>query len=124
VCSPQETLLHQAFTIEQHLRFFQAAYGVGSLNRSFELLEQLNFSYGAGKSTLLRILARGTPHAGPDSSGSSCTQPGYAAPARSPSRLPHHSIRAGGTSSLHEGHHSVLTHATIDNIPNDTEWPR
>ncbi|MFD9654867.1 ABC transporter ATP-binding protein [Streptomyces mirabilis] len=43
-CCPQETLLHQAFTVEQHLRFFQAAYGIGSLARAWELLEQLNFS--------------------------------------------------------------------------------
>ncbi|MFD9435906.1 ATP-binding cassette domain-containing protein [Streptomyces sp. NPDC060002] len=43
-CCPQETVLHQAFTVEQHLRFFQAAYGISSLTRAFELLEQLRFS--------------------------------------------------------------------------------
>ncbi|MFE7935367.1 ABC transporter ATP-binding protein [Streptomyces sp. NPDC057456] len=42
-CCPQETVLHQAFTVEQHLRFFQAAYGISRLNRAYELLEELNF---------------------------------------------------------------------------------
>jgi ABC-2 type transport system ATP-binding protein len=39
---PQETVLHDAFTVDQHLRFFQIAYGLDSLNRAFELLEILN----------------------------------------------------------------------------------
>jgi|ERR1700676_290145 len=38
---PQETVLHDAFTVEQHLRFFQVAYGLDSLHRAFELLEIL-----------------------------------------------------------------------------------
>ncbi|MER6289411.1 ABC transporter ATP-binding protein [Streptomyces sviceus] len=41
---PQDTVLHQAFSVEQHLRFFQTAYGISSLTRAFELLERLNFS--------------------------------------------------------------------------------
>ncbi|MEU5531714.1 ABC transporter ATP-binding protein [Streptomyces sp. NPDC020362] len=41
---PQDTVLHQAFSVDQHLRFFQAAYGLDNLDRAFELLEQLNFS--------------------------------------------------------------------------------
>ncbi|MBP2055774.1 ABC-type multidrug transport system ATPase subunit [Streptomyces griseochromogenes] len=41
---PQDAVLHQAFSVDQHLRFFQAAYGLGSLDRAFELLEQLHFS--------------------------------------------------------------------------------
>ena len=40
---PQDTVLHQAFSIDQHLRFFQAAYGLDNLDRAFELLEQLRF---------------------------------------------------------------------------------
>ncbi|MCL7427126.1 ABC transporter ATP-binding protein [Streptomyces sp. YS415] len=43
-CCPQETVLHPAFTVEQHLRFFQAAFGLGCLTPAFELLEQLNFT--------------------------------------------------------------------------------
>ncbi|MFD3608279.1 ABC transporter ATP-binding protein [Streptomyces atroolivaceus] len=43
-CCPQESVLHQAFTVEQHLRFFQAAYGISRLTRAYELLEELNFS--------------------------------------------------------------------------------
>ncbi|MFF3335109.1 ABC transporter ATP-binding protein [Streptomyces sp. NPDC002888] len=39
---PQDAVLHGAFSVEQHLRFFQAAYGLDSLDRAFELLEQLN----------------------------------------------------------------------------------
>lgn len=39
---PQDTVLHEAFTVEQHLRFFQAAYGLDGPERAFELLEQLN----------------------------------------------------------------------------------
>jgi ABC-type multidrug transport system ATPase subunit len=38
---PQETVLHDAFTVEQHLCFFQRAYGCDSLHRAFELLELL-----------------------------------------------------------------------------------
>ncbi|MFE3144591.1 ABC transporter ATP-binding protein [Streptomyces scopuliridis] len=41
---PQDTVLHQVFSVDQHLRFFQAAYGLDNLDRAFELLEQLNFS--------------------------------------------------------------------------------
>ncbi|MFE4968665.1 ABC transporter ATP-binding protein [Streptomyces sp. NPDC056660] len=43
-CCPQEVVLHQAFTVNQHLQYFQAAYGISHLTRAFELLEQLNFS--------------------------------------------------------------------------------
>jgi len=38
---PQDAVLHDAFTVEQHLRFFQIAYGVDDLRRAFELLEIL-----------------------------------------------------------------------------------
>ncbi|WP_406182346.1 ABC transporter ATP-binding protein [Streptomyces canus] len=41
---PQETVLHDAFTVEQHLRFFQVAYGLDSLHRAHELLELLHCS--------------------------------------------------------------------------------
>jgi ABC-2 type transport system ATP-binding protein len=41
---PQETVLHDAFTVEQHLRLFQTAYGLDSLHRAFELLEILRCS--------------------------------------------------------------------------------
>ncbi|MFF3350231.1 ABC transporter ATP-binding protein [Streptomyces sp. NPDC002779] len=43
-CCPQEAVLHQAFTVEQHLQFFRAAYGIAHLTRAYELLEELNFS--------------------------------------------------------------------------------
>ena len=41
---PQETVLHDAFTVEQHLRFFQVAYGLDNLDRPFQLLEILRCS--------------------------------------------------------------------------------
>ena len=41
---PQETILHDAFTVEQHLRFFEVAYGLDDLHRAFELLEILGFA--------------------------------------------------------------------------------
>ncbi|MER7183399.1 ABC transporter ATP-binding protein [Streptomyces hyaluromycini] len=41
---PQDPVLHQAFSVDQHLRFFQAAYGLDNLDRAFELLEQLHVS--------------------------------------------------------------------------------
>lgn len=43
-CCPQESVLHQAFTVEQHLQFFQAAYSISHLTRAYELMEELNFS--------------------------------------------------------------------------------
>jgi ABC-type multidrug transport system ATPase subunit len=39
---PQDAVLHGAFTVEQHLQFFQRAYGLDHVDRAFELLEQLN----------------------------------------------------------------------------------
>lgn len=38
---PQDTVLHEAFTVQQHLRFFQVAYGLDSIDRALELLEIL-----------------------------------------------------------------------------------
>ncbi|MDO0910977.1 ABC transporter ATP-binding protein [Streptomyces sp. DT2A-34] len=39
---PQASVLHEAFTLEQHLRFFQSAYGLRSLHRAHEVLEILH----------------------------------------------------------------------------------
>lgn len=41
---PQRTVLHEAFTVDQHLRYFQVAYGLDRLDRALELLEALNFA--------------------------------------------------------------------------------
>ncbi|MFD9333174.1 ABC transporter ATP-binding protein [Streptomyces sp. NPDC060028] len=41
---PQQTVLHEALTVDQHLRYFQVAYGLDSLDRALELLEMLNFA--------------------------------------------------------------------------------
>lgn len=39
---PQDTVLHDAFSVEQHLQFFGVAYGLDNLDRAFELLEILH----------------------------------------------------------------------------------
>ncbi|MGK5548338.1 ABC transporter ATP-binding protein [Streptomyces sp. URMC 127] len=41
---PQETVLNDFLTVEQHLRYFQAAYGLGDLRRAEELVEELHFA--------------------------------------------------------------------------------
>ncbi|ANB04038.1 ABC transporter [Streptomyces ambofaciens] len=55
---PQETVLHQAFTVDQHLRFFRSAYGIGDLSRAYELLEELNF--GSCRHERVETLSGGT----------------------------------------------------------------
>jgi ABC-2 type transport system ATP-binding protein len=55
---PQDTVLHDAFTVEQHLRFFQVAYGIDSLDCAFELLETLRCSQY--RRARLRTLSGGT----------------------------------------------------------------
>lgn len=41
---PQETVLNDALTVGQHLRWFQHAYGLQSASRAEELLEELHFA--------------------------------------------------------------------------------
>ncbi|RCV48041.1 ABC transporter ATP-binding protein [Marinitenerispora sediminis] len=41
---PQQTVLNPAFTVDQHLRFFQVAYDLPDLKRAHALLEVLNFT--------------------------------------------------------------------------------
>jgi ABC-2 type transport system ATP-binding protein len=55
---PQDAVLHSAFSVEQHLRFFQAAYGLDSLERALELLDQLNCMGYRGER--LEVLSGGT----------------------------------------------------------------
>jgi ABC-2 type transport system ATP-binding protein len=55
---PQETVLHEAFTVEQHLQFFQVAYGLADLHRAFELMEILGYAQYRG--ARLRTLSGGT----------------------------------------------------------------
>ncbi|MFJ3213197.1 ABC transporter ATP-binding protein [Streptomyces flaveolus] len=40
---PQDTVLHPALTVREHVRFFQAAYRLDDCERAWELLEQLRF---------------------------------------------------------------------------------
>ncbi|MEU2119557.1 ABC transporter ATP-binding protein [Streptomyces sp. NPDC016459] len=55
---PQDAVLNGAYSVEQHLRFFQEAYGLDSLDRAFELLEQLNCTGCRGER--LEVLSGGT----------------------------------------------------------------
>jgi len=41
---PQQVVLNDAFTVAQHLRFFQVAYGLPDLRYAEELMEMLNFA--------------------------------------------------------------------------------
>ncbi|MET9358232.1 ABC transporter ATP-binding protein [Streptomyces sp. NPDC006617] len=40
---PQNTVLHPALTVREHVRFFQAAYRLDGCQRAWELLEELRF---------------------------------------------------------------------------------
>ena len=55
---PQEPVLNGALTVEQHLRYFAAAYRLESRRRGDELLETLHF--GAYRSTAVEALSGGT----------------------------------------------------------------
>src|SRR6516165_8772438 len=41
---PQTAVLDEALTVDQHVRYFQAAYGIGALARAHELMERLAFA--------------------------------------------------------------------------------
>jgi ABC-2 type transport system ATP-binding protein len=41
---PQTVVLDEALTVDQHVRYFQAAYGIGSPARAGELIERLGFA--------------------------------------------------------------------------------
>ncbi|MFB9904259.1 ABC transporter ATP-binding protein [Allokutzneria oryzae] len=41
---PQQAVLNEAFTVAQHLRYFQVAYGLPDLRYAHELMEILNFT--------------------------------------------------------------------------------
>jgi ABC-2 type transport system ATP-binding protein len=51
---PQTVVLDEALIVDQHVRYFQAAYGIGSLARAHELIERLDFAdcYGQRAGTL------------------------------------------------------------------------
>ena len=41
---PQAVVLDEALTVDQHLRYFQAAYGIASLDRAEELVGRLGYA--------------------------------------------------------------------------------
>jgi ABC-type multidrug transport system ATPase subunit len=46
---PQDVVLNDALTVRQHLKFFQAAFGLADLHRAEELMEELRFAEYAGE---------------------------------------------------------------------------
>ncbi len=55
---PQDCVLNPAYTVGQHLRLFQIAYGLGDLARAGELMDVLNFASYRGD--LIGALSGGT----------------------------------------------------------------
>jgi ABC-2 type transport system ATP-binding protein len=55
---PQRTVLNEALTVDQHLRYFQQAYQLPDLTRAGELIERLNFAQY--RRTRVRSLSGGT----------------------------------------------------------------
>jgi ABC-2 type transport system ATP-binding protein len=55
---PQEIVLNDELTVEQHLRFFQRAYRLPGLLRAHELVERLGFDHHRG--TRAGVLSGGT----------------------------------------------------------------
>lgn len=46
---PQTVVLDDALTVDQHVRYFQAAYGIGSAARAEELIDRLGFAACRGQ---------------------------------------------------------------------------
>lgn len=55
---PQQVILNDALTVEQHLDYFRAAYGISDLSRADELIEQLG--YGRYRHSVAGTLSGGT----------------------------------------------------------------
>jgi ABC-2 type transport system ATP-binding protein len=55
---PQAVVLDEALTVDQHLRYFQVAYGIASLDRAGELIDRLG--YARFRSQPVGILSGGT----------------------------------------------------------------
>jgi len=55
---PQEVILNPALTVDQHLDYFRAAYGITDLRRANELVERLSFT--RYRSALVSTLSGGT----------------------------------------------------------------
>jgi ABC-2 type transport system ATP-binding protein len=55
---PQAVVLDEALTVDQHVRYFQAAYGIGAAGRAGELIERLGFAGCCGQRA--GILSGGT----------------------------------------------------------------
>lgn len=46
---PQTVVLDDALTVDQHMRYFQAAYGIGSAARAEELIDRLGYAARRGQ---------------------------------------------------------------------------
>jgi ABC-2 type transport system ATP-binding protein len=55
---PQQVILHDGLTVNQHLDYFRAAYGLRDLRRADELIEQLGYS--TYRTSVVKTLSGGT----------------------------------------------------------------
>ncbi len=55
---PQQVILHESLTVNQHLDYFRAAYGIDDLGFAEELIERLGYS--AYRTSVVRTLSGGT----------------------------------------------------------------
>ena len=55
---PQQVILHDGLTVNQHLDYFRAAYGLSHLRRANELIEQLG--YATYRNSVVGTLSGGT----------------------------------------------------------------
>jgi ABC-type multidrug transport system ATPase subunit len=55
---PQQVVLNESLTVNQHLDYFRAAYGLSTLGRAEELLERLG--YATYRTAVVRTLSGGT----------------------------------------------------------------
>src|SRR3989440_12408284 len=47
---PQTVVLDEALTVDQNVRYFQAAYGIGRTDRAEEVIERVRYAGGRGQS--------------------------------------------------------------------------
>ena len=55
---PQAAVLDEALTVDQNVRYFQAAYGIGGTGRAGELIERLGYAGCGSAEDLLKISTR------------------------------------------------------------------
>jgi len=99
---PQTVVLDEALTVDQNVRYFQAAYGIGGTGRAGELIERLGYAGCRGRHLVRRDQGRLRP-----------ARPGRAAAADAPARP------RGGT-----GWHPIDRHTINQPAPSDADGGR